>query len=169
MSHHHWHGGLRPGRLGPNRTGVLQAQVAASGQRERADDHPRFDIYDLHMLADRIDTTDPGSLRRWRAEQPVRLCLGKHNGRARGAWFARLHPLVGRRFPRAQRSIAAPMRNVMPPERDRWRCRGVGRCCLVASRSSSLSARGPSAAAIMISLDSTFIRGLRRLQPDHDR
>ena len=53
------------------------------GQRKRADDHPMFDIYDLHIFGDRIDTTDPGSLRRWRAEQSVRLCLGKHNGRAR--------------------------------------------------------------------------------------
>ena len=35
------------------------------------------------MLVGRIDTTDPGSLRRWRAEQPVRLGLGNHNGRVR--------------------------------------------------------------------------------------
>ncbi len=72
------------GDLNPNRAGILQAQVAACRQRKRADDHPRFDIYDLNiMLVGRIDTTDPGSLRRWRAEQPVRLGLGNHNGRAR--------------------------------------------------------------------------------------
>src|SRR3977135_866242 len=57
-----------PVDLNPNRAGILQAQVAACRQRKRADDHPRFDIYDLHiMLVGRIDTTDPGSLRRWRA------------------------------------------------------------------------------------------------------